>query len=244
MWRAFPPVRLRFGALLTPQGKILFEFFVAGDGAGFLLDTASAFATDLVRRLTFYKLRADVTVEVTDLPVSVIWGDGVETNDPRLAGFTRRVFEPSDGGDDYDAHRIAHGLPELGRDYEPETVFPHEALMDQFVRGGVDFRKGCYVGQEVVSRMQHRGTARSRFVQVSGARLPSIGTVVTADDRAVGTTGSSVGERGLALLRLDRVAKALAAGTPIMAGDTVVTGSLPTFVSFTWPVVASGSDGG
>ena len=235
---------LTFGALLTPQGKILFEFFVGRDETGFLLDTANAFATDLVRRLTFYKLRADVTVETADLTVSVTWGEGIESNDPRVRGFARRVFEPVDGGDDYDAHRIALGLPELGRDYEPETVFPHEALMDQFVRGGVDFRKGCYVGQEVVSRMQHRGTARSRFVQVSGARLPSMGTVVTADDRAVGTMGSSVGERGLALLRLDRVAKAVAAGTPIMAGDGIVTAALPAFVSFTWPVVASGSDGG
>ena len=233
---------ITFGALLTPQGKILFEFFITRDETSLLLDTPSRFAADLVRRLTFYKLRADVTIETTDHTVSAIWGAGVETNDPRLSGFARRTFEPADGAGDYDAHRIAHGLPELGRDFEPESVFPHEALMDQFARGGVDFRKGCYVGQEVVSRMQHRGTARRRFVQVQGDNLPTVGTPMTADDRAIGTMGSSIEGRGLALMRLDRAAKAMAAGTQLLAGSAMVATSLPAFVSFDWPTVGAGAD--
>ncbi len=226
---------ITFGALLTPQGKILFEFFVSRDGGAFLLDTGTAFAADLARRLTFYKLRANVSIEMTDMPVSAEWGEGIAGNDPRLVGFARRSFAAKSGADDYHAHRIANGLPELGHDFEPESVFPHEALMDQFARGGVDFRKGCYVGQEVVSRMQHRGTARRRFVHVSGASLPDMGAPVTADGRAIGTMGSSSGEYGLALIRLDRAAKAMATGTDILAGDAIVTASLPAFVSFGWP---------
>ncbi len=235
---------LTFGALLTPQGKILFEFFVGREAGGFLLDTATIFAADLARRLTFYKLRANVSIETTGLPVSAAWGDGVEANDPRLAGFAHRSFAEVDGTDDYEAHRIVSGLPELGRDFDPESVFPHEALMDQFARGGVDFRKGCYVGQEVVSRMQHRGTARSRFVQISGNDLPVVGTPVTAESRAIGTMGSSVTGQGLALIRLDRAAEAMAAGTDILAGNAVITPSLPPFVSFDWPNTGPAADDG
>ena len=118
---------------------------------------------------------------------------------------------------DYEAHRIALGVPRGGLDFIYGDAFPHEADMDQL--DGVDFDKGCYVGQEVVSRMEHRGTARNRIVPVAADGFaPDAGVPVMAGDKQVGMMGSAAGGRGLAMLRLDRVADALAAGTPLIAG--------------------------
>ena len=124
-------------------------------------------------------------------------------------------------GDDYQAHRIALGVPEGGRDYAFGEVFPHEALFDQL--NGVSFTKGCYVGQEIVARMEHRGTARKRFVRVAGrAPLPPTGTDVKAGDVTVGAMGSSAGAAGLALLRLDRVAEFAATGMGLTAAGVAL----------------------
>src|SRR5256886_6919457 len=121
----------------------------------------------------------------------------------------------------YDAHRIASGVPRGGLDFMYGDAFPHETNMDRL--HGVDFDKGCYVGQEVVSRMQHRGTARTRTVKVVLEDFsPEPGATVLAGDKAVGTMGSTSGGNGLSLIRIDRVADALAVGTPLTAGGAAL----------------------
>ena len=205
------PGEANFGALLTPQGKILFDFFVIRTEQGFVLDVAADMRDDLVKRLNFYKLRAKVDVAPDDEAMNVFaaWDGepgptgGIAVPDPRLAELGWRIYAgvaPEGELSDYEAHRRAHGSPEGGKDYVFGDALPHEALMDQF--GGVDFAKGCYVGQEVVSRMQHRGTARSRVVPVSlDGAAPQPGAPVDAGEKTVGAMGSAAAGRGLALLR-------------------------------------------
>ncbi|MCJ2035017.1 YgfZ/GcvT domain-containing protein [Methylobacterium sp. J-068] len=239
----------RLGALLTPQGKILFDFLIApGPEGGFRLDVAAERAPDLAKRLGLYRLRAKVTIALDPtLGVAAAW-DGAETaatvacyRDGRLAGlgarlyFSAGAFSADATEADYHAHRIALGIPEGGRDFAYSDAFPHEALMDQL--GGVDFRKGCYVGQEVVSRMQHRGTARTRIVPlaaISDAALET-GAEITAGQRGLGTVGSVAGRRGLGTLRLDRLADALAAGEPLRAGHALIGVEKPGFATFAFP---------
>jgi folate-binding protein YgfZ len=138
---------------------------------------------------------------------------------------------------DYDAHRIASGVPEGGKDYETGDVFAHDACIDQL--GGVDFHKGCYVGQEVVSRMHHRGTARKRFVLARGAGLPAPGAAVTAGGTNLGKLTSAAGEYGLALIRIDRAGEALSRGEAIMAGETPVELLRPDWAAFEFPAAAA-----
>jgi tRNA-modifying protein YgfZ len=233
----------RFGALLTPQGKIVVDFLIteatAGHGGGFLIDCPRALAPGLAAKLGFYKLRAKVAVENLSESLGVIaaWdGDFVMKPDlafadPRGPELGWRILAPEDlkqkvadliGADlvdstDYEAHRIAAGVPRGGLDFMYGDAFPHETNMDRL--SGVDFDKGCYVGQEVVSRMQHRGTARTRIVRVTldGPR-PEPGTAILAGDKPVGTMGSAADHQGLALIRTDRVADALGAGLALSAG--------------------------
>ncbi|MDB5515767.1 MAG: folate-binding protein [Tardiphaga sp.] len=236
-----------FGALLTPQGKIVADFLIteapAEDGGGFLIDCARALAQGLADKLGFYKLRAKVLVEnLSDrLGVLAVW-DGAPTTpvgqafpDPRDGRLGWRILVPADfapkaagliGADmadaaTYDAHRIARGVPRGGVDFSYGDVFPHETNMDRL--HGVDFDKGCYIGQEVVSRMQHRGTARTRIVRMllDGAP-PEAGVEIRAGDKPVGTMGSSADGIGLALIRLDRAADALDAAVPLMAGGIAI----------------------
>ncbi|TFV42607.1 folate-binding protein [Bradyrhizobium frederickii] len=231
----------RFGALLTPQGKIIVDFLItevpAGHGGGFLIDCPKALADNLATKLKFYKLRAKVTVETLDLGVLAAW-DGqpaaqpdLAFTDPRNDALGYRILIPEDlkqklsdliGAElvdaaEYEAHRIALGVPRGGLDFMYGDAFPHETNMDRLA--GVDFDKGCYVGQEVVSRMQHRGTARTRSVKVllDGAS-PEAGATILAGDKPVGTIGSTSGGKGIALVRIDRVADALDAGQPLTAG--------------------------
>ncbi len=143
-------------------------------------------------------------------------GHATDTRHPELGQrlyAASGAFSADASEDDYHAHRLALAVPEGGRDYAYGDAFPHEALMDQL--GGVDFRKGCYVGQEVVSRMQHRGTARTRLLVAQYPEgAPDKGTEVRACQKVLGTTAGSANGRGLAMLRLDRLADALAAGEP------------------------------
>jgi folate-binding protein YgfZ len=237
----------RFGALLTPQGKITTDFLIteapAGHGGGFLLDTPRALAKGLADKLGFYKLRAKVAVEnLTDsLGVIAVW-DGepavkpdLTFTDPRHAELGWRILAPEElapkvaaliGADlvdstAYDAYRIATGVPRGGLDFMYGDAFPHETNMDRL--HGVDFDKGCYVGQEVVSRMQHRGTARTRTVRIIlDGPAPEAGTPVVAGDKPVGTMGSSADGAGLALIRTDRAVDALDAGTPLTSGGLAI----------------------
>jgi hypothetical protein len=237
----------RFGALLTPQGKIITDFLIteapAGHGGGFLLDVPRALAPGLATKLGFYRLRAKVTVEnLSDsMGVMAIWDGEPSTKpeltfaDPRDAVLGWRILIPAELAQKvadlivaelvdsaaYEAQRIATGVPRGGLDFIYGDAFPHETNMDRL--HGVDFDKGCYVGQEVVSRMQHRGTARTRTIRIvlDGA-APEAGSPVLAGDKPLGTMGSSVDGKGLALIRTDRAIDALDAGTPIMAGGLAI----------------------
>jgi tRNA-modifying protein YgfZ len=240
--------------LLSPQGKILFDFFVVADGDGLLIDAARDKAGALVQRLNFYRLRAEVEIaEEPALAVAAAWGGSpglpegaIAYADPRLAALGIRLLLPK-GADlaalgceaqpeaDYHAFRIGQGVPEGGHDYAFGETFPHEALFDQL--NGVDFAKGCYVGQEVVSRMEHRGTARKRIVPVEGeAALPGSGASVEADGVPIGTLGSVSGASGLALIRLDRAEAVLAAGKPITADGIKLALRRPPFARFAVPI--------
>lgn len=236
-----------FAGLLSPQGKILFDFLVV-KAAGFLLDVARDKAAELAKRLTLYKLRAKVDIaDISDAHVVTASWHGEPAAapicyaDPRLPGLGLRqiiplgeVDEPLEGIKEavaYHAHRIALGVPEGGKDYVYGDTFPHEALLDQL--HGVSFDKGCYVGQEIVSRMEHRGTARKRVVPVVASEpLPATGTEIKAGDQLVGTLGSTDGRRGLALLRLDRTAEMKAKGFGLMAGTVPVEIALPAWATF------------
>ena len=249
-----------YGALLSPQGKILFDFVAFNDGARFLFDLPRASAAEFARRLGFYRLRAKV--EVADLSgernVLAAWDsetaprvDGPAVRDPRLPALGWRAIVPA-GADmapdyeeaseaDYDAHRIALGIPEGGIDFAYGDTFPHDADMDQL--GGVDFRKGCYVGQEVVSRMEHRGTARRRFVQVSGlTSLPPASTAISAAGRPIGAMGSSSGAAGIAEIRLDRAKEALDGGVPLSADGVALSLAIPPWARFGWPATVTADD--
>jgi folate-binding protein YgfZ len=245
----------RFGALLTPQGKITVDFLItevpAGHGGGFLIDCPKALAEGLATKLKFYKLRAKVTVEnlSDNLGVLAAWDGSLAAQpdltfaDPRNEQLGYRILIPEDlkqklsdliGAElvdaaEYEAHRIALGVPRGGLDFMYSDAFPHETNMDRLA--GVDFDKGCYVGQEVVSRMQHRGTARTRSVKVLLEDLsPEVGVSVMAGDKSVGTMGSSAQGKAIALVRIDRVADALDAGQPLTAGGLAVRLAEPDVV--------------
>jgi folate-binding protein YgfZ len=248
--------RARLGALLTPQGKILFDFIVFQApeevGGGYYLDALKVFVPDLAKRLGFYKLRAKVTIEDLSDRMAVVAGwdapkphdeVGLVTEDPRVTELGWRAIVAAEDAaefakepaEQYHARRIALGVPEGGRDFLFGDAFPHEALMDQLQ--GVDFDKGCYVGQEVVSRMQHRGTARTRIVPAvyEGGFAADVGVEVTAGNKTLGTTGSGAEGRGLVMIRLDRAADALTAGEPIRAGGIPVQLEKPAWVRFPFP---------
>ncbi len=274
----------RPGALLSPQGKILFDFLISRDGEdGFRLECRKDIAADFLRRLTLYRLRAKVELSIEDQAVvGVSWGsdsDASQTDSTRLAdarfgqGAVCRIYgtalpppltpprkgegdagpgapeSPSPlrggvrggGNAEWHALRIAQGIAESGSDYALGEAFPHDVLLDQ--TGGVGFQKGCYVGQEVVSRMQHRGTARRRVLIASGeSALPAPGAEIVAGGKALGTLGSVAGEQGLAIVRIDRVKDALDAGQPIMAGDVAINLAIPGWATFTFPQQAGAED--
>jgi tRNA-modifying protein YgfZ len=254
------PGTARFCALLTPQGKIIADFIVteaqAKDGGGFFLDVPRAVTAALIAKLNLYKLRAKVLIEDLSevLGVLAVWDGNSSTRqslaypDPRLPALGLRIMLPPHlaaatatelganlvNADQYEAHRIALGVPQGGDDFTYGDAFPHESDMDQL--GGVDFTKGCYIGQEVVSRMEHRGTARTRAVPIryDGA-APQAGAQVTAGDRQIGTMGSSAGGRAVALLRLDRVADAMARSESLSAGGTPIHLVKPDWARFAFP---------
>jgi tRNA-modifying protein YgfZ len=218
---ALTPGAAAYAALLTPQGKMLFDFFVLRREDGYWLDAARAQLPELTKRLKMYKLRAKVEIaEMPELKVtaSALHGD---IADPRLAemGFRSYTLEATPSRDaGYHAHRIGLGLADSQADLGQGEYFPHEANLDQL--GGLSFSKGCYVGQEVVSRMEHRGTARSRMLPVTIAGgAPAKGTEIVADGKPLGTVLSSAGEGALALMRLDRLKEARTA--PVAEGRPV-----------------------
>lgn len=244
------------GALLTPQGKILFSFLISRDGSdGFRLECAASSAVALVQRLKLYKLRSKVEISVQDqADVRVSWNSDSSASRDESPSWNRdlrfgstevwRGYGPAAADADtaaFDALRIAHGVAEAGTDFLEGDAFPHDAGFDQ--NGGVAFSKGCYVGQEVVSRMQHRGTARRRIVQVtSRAALPETGADIMAGGKPSGRLGTVAGSQGLALVRLDRIAAAMASGDTVTAGDAALTITIPAGATYGLDSVIAGED--
>ncbi|MGL3606606.1 CAF17-like 4Fe-4S cluster assembly/insertion protein YgfZ [Rhizobium sp. G187] len=234
------------GALLTPQGKILFDFLVWRGEDHLILETTIDQADALVRRLTMYKLRAAVTIEILEAKgTTVHFGEattaGIVDHRFAVAGVSvHRNMGPTDPVEDqaaFDALRIACGIPESGSDFALQDAFPHDVLFDKI--GGVSFRKGCYVGQEVVSRMQHRSTARRRLVIVtSDTALPSGSVEMTVGQKSIGTLGSVYENKGLAILRIDKAGEAMAQGQTILAGSVPVTLTLPQWSGLDFPVAS------
>lgn len=244
--RRLAPDRALYAGLLTPQGKLLCDFFLIEDGTRILIDVAAPEAAALARKLSLYKLRA--AVEITDLTgtlmLAALWGEDAAARagldppegaagrsrlpgaeyafvDPRLAALGVRALFParslamdalgalgfsSADPADYADHRLRLGIGDTA-EIGGEVCYPLEANFEAL--HGVDFRKGCYIGQELTARMKLRGALRKRVLPVTGADvLPGAGTPVTAGETELGPLIAASGTQGLALLRLDRLAEA------------------------------------
>lgn len=220
----------RAGALLTPQGKILCDFLVFADGETVWIDIAESASAALLKRLTMYKLKADVSLRLADDLVPVISADALSglPSDPRLTGLLWRGIHAADdslpvGDDALSALEIANGIPAFGRDYGEAEVFPTDVNLDLYE--GVGWKKGCFIGQEVVSRMKRRGTIRKRSLALRVAgEAPDAGTPVKAGTATLGEITSSLGSDAVALIRIDRLE---AADSPPMAGEAEAEIDLP-----------------
>jgi len=209
---------LRYGALLAPQGRLLFELFLHGRGEGVLIEVAADRRDDLLARLKLYRLRAKVELEAVEGGVFALWdGPGAPgwAPDPRLAelGFRAAGEAPPAPGaisvdaDAYDAHRLALGVYDELRDGGTDKLYPIELNFD--LLSGIDFKKGCFVGQETTSRMKRRAAVKSRAVplKIDGA-IPTTGAEVLAGQLRAGEVLSARPGLALALMRLDRAAGA------------------------------------
>ena len=244
-----------YAALLSAQGKFQHDFFVAAhpSGEGLLLDVEAARLDDLARRLKIYKLRSKVAIERADgWIVAAAWGDDAERAlsaiegavayaDPRLAAAGVRLMLP-DGAlaalaqlgercDDaaYDSHRLGLGLPDGSRDIEVDKAVLLECGFEEL--HGVDFQKGCYMGQELTARTKYRGLVKKRLLPVAiQGEAPAPGTPITLDGKDAGEMRSAQGGAGLALIRLDAFDKARIDGVPLMAGATPVSAWTPDWM--------------
>ncbi|MGI8570044.1 MAG: YgfZ/GcvT domain-containing protein [Methylocella sp.] len=238
----------RYAGLLTPQGKLLFDFFVVplpeGPEAGYLIDCAGEQTAELVKRLNLHKMRAKIAIEDKSekFAVAAFFGgeeavsiEGLIYRDTRAPHMGQRVIAPR--GDAlaklncadaprYEAHRIAQGVPKGAVDFVHGDAFVHDMNLD--LMNGVDFKKGCYVGQEVVARVHYRNSARKRIVKIHfDGPAPAQGTQIMAGETNIGQVGSTAGVEGLAMVRLDRLEDARAACLALNAGDMAVDITLP-----------------
>jgi hypothetical protein len=222
-----------YGALLSPQGKILFDMFLYGRPDGLLVDCSTSQKAGLLKKLGLYKLRAKVTIADADDLAVVVSAVAMPGGwpDPRsvLLGWrsvgTLGSMPPGTG---YQRARIAAGLADTDADLGSGEFFPHEANFDQI--GAVSFTKGCYIGQEVVSRKEHRGTARARIVPVTCEKAaPPKGSDIRSGGKSIGTMLGSDGNAGLALIRLDRLAEAT---EPLLSEGVSMTVRKPAFARY------------
>lgn len=213
---------ITFAALLTPQGKIIADFFVIKDDNTLLIDVADKFADILEKRLKMYRLRAKVKLERTERHVYAAW-DGIGDEglkDPRNTRLGQRLYSDSlealSSADEYNAYRLSMSIPDSQWDFDTGETFPANANMDQL--NGVDFKKGCFIGQEVVSRMYRKTEVRKRMI---GFTFQSTfdGTDITRSEKTVGTIMSSYEGQGMAMMRLDRLAKT---DGPLMVNGTEI----------------------
>jgi len=234
----------RWFALLSSQGKIQVDGLVTFARDAFWFDIEAGLVSDFVKRMKLYKLRADVTID--SINADAVWWS--PNDDPRVADNdviayrderdptlgTRYInlafgalkeFDEGLFDDIYHPFRVAAGVPEFGPDYGRDSVFPHDVGMD--LLGGVDFKKGCYIGQEVVSRMQHRGTARRRPVIVDGVSVTATDVPIKVGGRDAGTVGVSADGKAVAIVRLDRFD-----GGEVTVADKPVTVTLPPWATY------------
>lgn len=246
-------------ALLTPQGKIIAEMLVfnaSDEEPLFLVDVGRGFAEDLVAKLTTYRLRAAVSIDRLGDPATAmvsldsdgraeIFGEDFYTfKDPRHPSLGHRLYGPTEtlkaiadrlGSAQpavYHLRRAELGIPEAGQDYIPSDRFPHEVNLDQL--GGIDFKKGCYIGQEVVSRMEHRGTARTRTMILTTRNGFGLlgGLDVRAGETLIGKAGESYGSTLLAQLRIDKLSDALESNIDVTAGGVELNIRKPEYAKF------------
>ncbi len=210
---------LVYAALLTPQGKYMFDFFILRQYDRWLLDVNSELAVTLVRRLSMYRLRADVVIEDSGLGVQRGLGDIPQGGfaDPRHMALGWRLYG-ADQGDhasvNWDAIRVEHCIPETGIELIVDETYILEAGFERL--NGVDFKKGCYVGQEISARMKHKTTLRKGLVTVNVTGKAAVGTPITADGKPAGVLYTQAGGQGIAYLRFDR------AKGDLLAGDAAI----------------------
>jgi folate-binding protein YgfZ len=232
--RKLSPDKALYAALLSPQGKFLHDFFLCRRGAAILLDCDKARLPDLMSRLMLYKLRAHVTIEALPDAVTAAWGSTTDQGfpDPRLDGMGYRIIGEADTKDwqktdvaAYEKHRIALGVPDGAQDAIVDKSFLLELGFEAL--SGVDFNKGCYVGQEVTARSKFRGQVRKHLYRVhADAELPPPGSKIMQNGTEVGEMRSHAGTVGLAILRIEAVEK----NQPLLAQDIPITASLPAWV--------------
>lgn len=205
------PGEARFGGLLTPQGRLLYDLFIVGQADGCWLDCDAGRRAALLQRLTIYKLRAKLTLAPDETPIFAAWGAPPASDgwiaDPRLAELGWRGYglaaTPNATEADYDRHRLELGVPGTG-DWGEDTAYPLEADFD--LLNGVDFKKGCFVGQETTSRMKRRGSIKSRMLPIRfEGPAPAPGSEILAGTLRAGEVKSSADGRAMALVRLDRI---------------------------------------
>lgn len=212
---------LRFGALLSPPGRLLFDLFIRGEGEDVILDVAADRRADLMKRLALYRLRARVEIVEDDRPVLACWPDVAEgfAADPRLPALGgRRLGEgpvPNATEDDYRRHRLSVGVPDPDADGDRDKRYPIEADFD--LLNGIDFQKGCFIGQETTSRMKRRGAIKNRMLPIAfDGPPPAPGTEVLNGELRAGEVLTGLEGAAMALLRLDRIDGDLTAdGRPV-----------------------------
>ena len=239
------------GALLSPQGKVLFDFLIARIDNGYLIDISNDLADNFKKRLTLYKLRSKVEItESLEHVIRVSWQKDspfsendstfVDKRFPDKEKVLRnysKILPPAPVSTElmkqWDILRLQHGVAESGKDFAPGDVFPHDINYDQI--GAISYKKGCYIGQEVVSRMHHRGTARKRMlVATSDDMLPPAGTI-EGGGKPVGTLGTVVGNQASAIVRIDRVKAALDQKIPFSVSGKFLTLTIAPNMSYDFP---------
>lgn len=243
------PGELLPGALLTPQGKVKFDFLIGLENQGYLIEINDVDAANFQKVLLLYKLRAKVEITKPKQCVTLLsWQNSLSILDlglsfrdkrfPDLLNVQRQYLDqstdPHQNIDRWKQLRIDYAIAESHSDFSLGDVFAHDINFDQI--GGLSFKKGCYIGQEVVSRMHHRQTARRRtIIAQAQTAIPEKATVIVADGQPIGTLGTILGDNAIAIIRIDRAKKAMDQGKAITAEGVPLQLLLPSNVTFSFP---------